>query len=98
MNLEELPQETYGKLYLWAASHFLSGFPQDWDGEKLARVMLAEEGDEHYDDRAYVNLWNPMKYLEGDDIWLETDCYIETLMSSLSDLPKEVLDILIKTN
>ena len=49
MNLEDLDPKTYSDLYLWAASHYLSSWPQEWCGEKLANVMLSEEGDDDLD-------------------------------------------------
>lgn len=91
MNLEELDKQTYSDLYLWAASHYLSGWPQEWSGEKLALVMLSEEGDDAYPEREHVDLWDAMKHLDSDDAYLETDAYITCLMGSLGDLPLEVI-------
>jgi len=98
MNLEQLDPKAYSDLYLWAASHFLSSWPQEWSGDHLALVILSEEGDSYYAEREHIDLWDAMKSLESDDVYLETDAYITTLMRSLEDLPKEVLDSLIKNN
>jgi hypothetical protein len=96
MNLEQLDPKTYSDLYLWAASHYLSSWPQEWCGEKLANVILSEEGDDDFAEKDSVELWDAMKHIDSDDVYLETDAYITCLMRSLEDVPKEVLDSLIK--
>ncbi|MFZ9014684.1 MAG: hypothetical protein ACO21T_11555 [Alphaproteobacteria bacterium] len=96
MNLEDLDPKIYSDLYLWAASHYLSSWPQEWCGEKLANVMLSEEGDDDFAEKDSIELWDAMKHIDSDDVYLETDAYITCLMRSLEDVPKEVLDSLIK--
>ena len=96
MNLENLDPKTYSDLYLWAAGHYLSSWPQEWCGEKLANVILSEEGDDDFAEKDCVELWDAMKRLDSYDVYLETDSYITCLMRSLEDVPKEVLDYLIK--
>ena len=96
MNLEDLDPKTYSDLYLWAASHYLSSWPQEWCGEKLANVILSEEGDDDFAEKDSIELWDAMKHIDSDDVYLETDAYIICLMRSLEDVPKEVLDSLIK--
>ena len=96
MNLEDLDPKTYSDLYLWAASHYLSSWPQEWSGEKLGLVMISEEGDDAYPERECIDLWDAMKHLDSDDVYLETDAYITCLMNSLEDLPKEVLLSLVR--
>ena len=96
MNLEDLDPKIYSDLYLWAASHYLSSWPREWCGEKLANVILSEEGDDDFAEKDCVELWDAMKRMDSDDPYLETDAYITCLMRSLEDVPKEVLDSLIK--
>lgn len=96
MNLEDLDPKIYSDLYLWAASHYLSSWPQEWCGEKLANVILSEEGDDDFAEKDSIELWDAMKHIDSDDVYLETDAYITCLMRSLEDVPKEVLDSLIK--
>ena len=96
MNLENLDPKTYSDLYLWAAGHYLSSWPQEWCGEKLANVILSEEGDDDFAEKDCVELWDAMKRMDSHDVYLETDSYITCLMRSLEDVPKEVLDYLIK--
>jgi len=96
MNLEQLDPKTYSDLYLWAAGHYLSSWPQEWCGEKLANVILSEEGDDDFAEKDSIELWDAMKHIDSDDVYLETDAYITCLMRSLEDVPKEVLDSLIK--
>ena len=96
MNLEDLDPKIYSDLYLWAAGHYLSSWPQEWCGEKLANVILSEEGDDDFAEKDSIELWDAMKHIDSDDVYLETDAYITCLMRSLEDVPKEVLDSLIK--
>ena len=96
MNLEDLDPKTYSDLYLWAASHYLSSWPQEWCGEKLANVMLSEEGDDDFAEKDSIELWDAMKHIDSDDVYLETDSYITCLMRSLEDVPKEMLESLVK--
>jgi hypothetical protein len=96
MNLEDLDPKTYSDLYLWAAGHYLSSWPQEWCGEKLANVMLSEEGDDDFAEKDSIELWDAMKRLDSDDVYLETDSYITCLMRSLEDVPKEMLESLVK--
>ena len=96
MNLEDLDPKTYSDLYLWAASHYLSSWPQEWCGEKLANVILSEEGDDDFAEKDSIELWDAMKHIDSDDVYLETDSYITCLMRSLEDVPKEMLESLVK--
>jgi hypothetical protein len=96
MNLEDLDPKIYSDLYLWAASHYLSSWPQEWCGEKLANVMLSEEGDDDFAEKDSIELWDAMKGMDSDDVYLETDSYITCLMRSLEDVPKEMLKSLVK--
>jgi hypothetical protein len=96
MNLEDLDPKTYSDLYLWAAGHYLSSWPQEWCGEKLANVMLSEEGDDDFAEKDSIELWDAMKRMDSDDVYLETDSYITCLMRSLEDVPKEMLESLVK--
>lgn len=65
--------------YLKAASHFLSGWPQDWSAERLCLAMLDEESP----DQKEVKHWESIvKNLHPmDDPWLFT----EELISSLAE-------------
>ena len=65
--------------YLKAASHFLSGWPQDWSAERLCLAMIDEEST----DKSKVLLWetitkdmHPM-----DDPYL----YVEEFINGLAE-------------
>lgn len=64
--------------YLKAASHFLSGWPQEWDAETLALALVDEESPNQVE----VRLWNTMKVMaasEDSDPYLFTDGQIVNL-------------------
>jgi len=46
--------------YLKAASHFLSGWPKEWDAERLCLAIIADEdeGGEQWEDHKKVNFWH----------------------------------------
>ena len=65
--------------YLKAASHFLSGWPQDWSAERLCLAMVDEESP----DKSKVLLWETItKDVHSmDDPYL----YVEELINGLAE-------------
>jgi hypothetical protein len=75
----DLRNPTEAAAYLKAASHFLSGWPQDWSAERLCLAMLDEESP----DKNQVKLWETLikDVHPMDDPWL----FVEDLISSLAE-------------
>lgn len=73
--------------YLKAASHFLSGWPQNWSAERLALALV----DEYSPDQVEVKLWDTIErstcYL--DDPYLHSDSLINDLAESMIDFAME---------
>ena len=46
--------------YLKAASHFLSGWPKDWDAERLCLAIIADEDEDigAWGDHKQINFWH----------------------------------------
>jgi hypothetical protein len=66
--------------YLRAASHFLSGWPQEWDAETLTLALVDEESPNQKE----VKLWNAVELniSRDDDPYLESDSLISDLAES----------------
>jgi hypothetical protein len=66
--------------YLRAASHFLSGWPQEWDAETLALALVDDESPNQKE----VILWEAVKAntSRDDDPYLESDSLISDLAES----------------
>jgi hypothetical protein len=66
--------------YLRAASHLLSGWPQEWDAETLALALVDEESPNQKE----VELWNAVKVNTSydDDPYLHSDSLISDLAES----------------
>ena len=78
----------HAKAYLKAASHVLSGWPQEWDAETLALALLDEENE----NQKKVKLWNPIKVIaarEDTDPHLKSDEMILELAESFIDFLEE---------
>ena len=76
--------------YLRAASHFLSGWPQEWDAETLALALVDDESP----NQKQVILWDAVKAItptdDGyDDPYLQSDSLISDLAESLLDFLEE---------
>ena len=73
--------------YLRAASHFLSGWPQEWDAETLALALVDEESPNQKE----VKLWNAIKdqTVSGEDPYLESDSLICDLAESFIHFMEE---------
>ena len=71
--------------YLRAASHFLSGWPQEWDAETLALALVDDESP----NQVKVKLWDAVKAntSSDDDAYLHSD-------SLISDLAEDFLSFL----
>lgn len=65
--------------YLKAASHFLSGWPQDWSAERLCLALLDEESA----DQPHVQCWEGVTrdLHPADDPYL----FVEELINSLAE-------------
>lgn len=75
---------THAAAYLKAASHFLSGWPQEWAAEKLALVLV----DYDHPEQHKVVLWTVVKDIaasDNSDPYLKTDEMIYTLAEDFID-------------
>jgi len=74
--------------YLLAAGHFLSKWPQDWDAERLALALLADEDSEEarQEDQKMIDVWQPMTKIdlhpmdEGNGL-----AFVEELINNLAE-------------
>jgi hypothetical protein len=66
--------------YLRAASHFLSGWPQEWDAETLTLALVDDESP----NQKQVKLWQAVEKHTSlrDDPYLESDSLISDLAES----------------
>ena len=76
----------HAKAYLAAASHILSGWPQDWSAERLAMALV----DEDSADQTEVSIWNPIKEIAASD---DTDPYFKS-DQMICDLAESFIDFL----
>ena len=80
----DLRNPVHAKAYLLAASHFLSGWPQDWDAETLCLALLAEDDeDEHYTNQLKIRNWEAIGNSENfkDEGWL----FVEQIINDLAE-------------
>lgn len=82
----------HAKAYLAAASHVLSGWPQDWSAEELALALLAteEEKSHAYSQQAKISIWNPIKEIAASD---DTNPYLKS-DEMICDLAESFIDFL----
>ena len=77
---------SHAAAYLKAASHILSGWPQDWDAEHLALALVDDENP----DQEKVSLWNPIKLMAADE---DTDPYLKS-DQMICDLAEDFIEFL----
>ena len=86
----DLRKPTHAKAYLLAAGRSLSGWPQDWSAERLALALLAEEGEDAFEDQKMIQLWDGLTSTFGpdkEDFYFLTEC-------TISDIAEEILEFL----
>jgi len=82
----------HAKAYLAAASHILSGWPQEWSAGTLEMALLT--GDEDIlakkEMKEKIRLWNPIKAISASD---DTDPYFKS-DEMICDLAESFIDFL----
>lgn len=83
----DVSKPLHAKAYLLAASHFLSGWPQDWSAERLAMALVNEDSP----DQSSVILWQTIERDCGplDDPYLHSDSLICDLAENFIDFLEE---------
>jgi len=86
----DLRNPRHAEAYLKAASHFLSGWPQEWDAETLCLALLAEEEDDE------ENLANQKKVFPWEAIQnsscFETEGEYRFLEEIICNLAEDFID------
>jgi len=88
----DLRKTAHAKVYLLAAGISLSGWPQDWSAERLALALLAEEGEDAFEDQKMIRLWDSLTSTFGPD---KEDFYFLT-ESTISHIAEDYLELLSK--
>jgi len=76
----------HAKAYLIAASHFLSGWPQEWSAERLALALVDEESP----DQKKVNVWDAVTHYAAS---IDSDPFLQA-DSLACDLAENLLTFL----
>jgi hypothetical protein len=86
----DLRKPVHARAYLLAAGRSLSGWPQDWSAERLALALLAEEGEDAFEDQKMIRLWDGLTSTfepDKEDFYFLTEC-------TISDIAEEILEFL----
>lgn len=78
-----LDNPLHAKAYLAAASHFLSGWNQDWTAEELALALVSENSPK----QSEIRLWNAIKNYAAS---IDQDPYLQT-DSQICDMAETIL-------
>jgi hypothetical protein len=78
----------HAEAYLIAAGHFLSKWPQDWNAERLALALLADEYsvDNQQEDQKQIKAWEAISKFElnpMDDA--SPFAFVEELINNLAE-------------
>lgn len=92
IDFNNVSDEIRGKLYKWAAGHFLSGWDQNLSGLELEEILTADENSspELLEEQEEILIWDCLSTGNTQEDCHHVDELIWTLINSLND----ILDIL----